>query len=390
MREIVRLFSTQESRDELGIGQVRDALSDRLFPGISVIQTRARYFHIVPWLIAEATASSSAGTLIERVERNERRLIRHVLDGRPVADHDGLIGRIAGHKVKILPSTIYWSGLRSLAIVPPGVERHDLDHLLAACHTSSAARRLLADVPAPPHGFPKQLDGGFDLTNDEATWLRDRITTSSSRPTLLAHLATHLDPNSGDIDAPFAWDDPMSTSAPGSVRETMRHAEHFSLLVEGAALLYNLMLAEYAVDLGFGEERIDDLRERLETWADEVSEQAGRLRAWDLDGLWLTVLEMNPRLALPTRLFVTEWTDIIRHADSPLDAALSPSSRALVRRREERQKKGQSRFNNERLLRSWNGEAGTGRLEFRWSNVRRILNDLRAGLGNEAEHHVSA
>jgi len=30
MREIVNLFSERESRDELGIGQVRDALSDTL------------------------------------------------------------------------------------------------------------------------------------------------------------------------------------------------------------------------------------------------------------------------------------------------------------------------------------------------------------------------
>ena len=41
-REIIALFSQQESRDELGIGTVRDALSDELFPGISVTQARSR------------------------------------------------------------------------------------------------------------------------------------------------------------------------------------------------------------------------------------------------------------------------------------------------------------------------------------------------------------
>ncbi|MGH3706350.1 MAG: DUF6361 family protein, partial [Agromyces sp.] len=43
VREVIALFSQQESRDELGIGQIRDALSDHLFPGTSVLQTRARY-----------------------------------------------------------------------------------------------------------------------------------------------------------------------------------------------------------------------------------------------------------------------------------------------------------------------------------------------------------
>ncbi len=35
IREAINLFAQHESRDELGIGQVRDAFSDRLFPGTS-------------------------------------------------------------------------------------------------------------------------------------------------------------------------------------------------------------------------------------------------------------------------------------------------------------------------------------------------------------------
>ncbi|MFE9182741.1 DUF6361 family protein [Micromonospora haikouensis] len=46
MRELLKLFSDTESRDELGIGQVRDAFSDLLFPGTSVLQNRARYLLI--------------------------------------------------------------------------------------------------------------------------------------------------------------------------------------------------------------------------------------------------------------------------------------------------------------------------------------------------------
>lgn len=33
MREVINLFSQTESRDELGIGQVRDSFSDQLFRG---------------------------------------------------------------------------------------------------------------------------------------------------------------------------------------------------------------------------------------------------------------------------------------------------------------------------------------------------------------------
>lgn len=47
-REVLRLFEQHESRDELGIGQVRDVLSDAMFPGFSVLHTRARYYLDLP------------------------------------------------------------------------------------------------------------------------------------------------------------------------------------------------------------------------------------------------------------------------------------------------------------------------------------------------------
>ena len=40
----------RRARDELGLGVIRDAFVDRLFPGTSTIRTRARYFLFVPWL----------------------------------------------------------------------------------------------------------------------------------------------------------------------------------------------------------------------------------------------------------------------------------------------------------------------------------------------------
>lgn len=53
-RELIALFTQQESRDELGIGQVRDALGDLLYPGTSVLLTRARFFLCVPWCYSHA------------------------------------------------------------------------------------------------------------------------------------------------------------------------------------------------------------------------------------------------------------------------------------------------------------------------------------------------
>ena len=38
----LKLLGTQTALDELGIGVIRDAYADILFPGISTIQTRAK------------------------------------------------------------------------------------------------------------------------------------------------------------------------------------------------------------------------------------------------------------------------------------------------------------------------------------------------------------
>ena len=37
--------------DELGIGVLRDAISDQLFPGLSTLQTRAKYFLFTPVIV---------------------------------------------------------------------------------------------------------------------------------------------------------------------------------------------------------------------------------------------------------------------------------------------------------------------------------------------------
>ncbi len=39
--EVIDLFGEDDTRDELGLGTIRDGFADLLFPGTSTIQTRA-------------------------------------------------------------------------------------------------------------------------------------------------------------------------------------------------------------------------------------------------------------------------------------------------------------------------------------------------------------
>ena len=52
--DVINLLSEQGAVDELGIGIVRDAFANYFFPGTSTIQTRAKYFLIVPYILRDA------------------------------------------------------------------------------------------------------------------------------------------------------------------------------------------------------------------------------------------------------------------------------------------------------------------------------------------------
>ena len=56
MHRILALFRERDTRDELGIGVIRDLLADELFPGTSTIQTRLRYMLFVPWIYQQLEA----------------------------------------------------------------------------------------------------------------------------------------------------------------------------------------------------------------------------------------------------------------------------------------------------------------------------------------------
>ena len=50
---VLDLLGEKGVLDELGISQIRDAYSDLFFPGTSTIQTRAKYFFIVPYALRD-------------------------------------------------------------------------------------------------------------------------------------------------------------------------------------------------------------------------------------------------------------------------------------------------------------------------------------------------
>ena len=385
-QECLALFLQRESRDELGIGQIRDAFSDLLFPGTSVIQTRARYFLFVPWIFLEGERLGYSGpALLRWAENRERRLVEAL---RNAGEKRGLIGRVAGPAVKTLPSTIYWSGLSRYGILTADVAA---DQLVPREQVRDAAMEEFGTraqgnweptIPPAPEGFPSAVQDGFRLTADEAAWLRERMLRAAPG-TLLAHLLTSSTPPQPDSEAP--WDDPVSHGASENMREVLTHARAFSLALNGAALLYNLLIGERYEQLGFNKipDPAETYRELLAEWARDCEEASDLLSKWDRKAFWQLVLTGNPRIGEATQTFVNEWLDAVQ-AGKPSRAADDQGLRELVSRRERSQKRDQSRLTNDRLLGNWLGASGTARLTYRWDTVRQIVTDIHEGLGNNA------
>ena len=53
MQDVLDQLGERTTRDELGIGGIRDAFADLLFPGTTTIQTAAKYFLFVPWMYVQ-------------------------------------------------------------------------------------------------------------------------------------------------------------------------------------------------------------------------------------------------------------------------------------------------------------------------------------------------
>lgn len=386
VREIIAMFAQQESRDELGVGQVRDAISDLLFPGTSVLQTRARYFLLVPWGYAYATRGGptlGAGAQARRVERSLVEVLRK-------SDEPGVIGKLAGAQVKLLPSSIYWSGLITYGILTRDTSPDQLTGaLLPADEADELAERRVGEwdptLPPIPPGFPWSLDDGtglgpLTLRRHEAAWLQERI-VEHSRGTLLEHLLLADTAPHEDSRAP--WEDPVCLGAPPTPQQVLDHAMRFSLLMHGAAILYNLLVAEAYVRAGF--ERPDD---PIETYRQSFAQWLVRARAmnhltdWDLQSFWQTIDSRPNRIGLHTRYFIGGVADTVRAgvADTAATDHANPLRR-LVSQREQSVKKNQSRLGtNQKLLAAWSGASGAGQLTFRWQQVRGIVTDIQEGL----------
>ncbi|WP_433703436.1 DUF6361 family protein [Prescottella equi] len=385
MRELIKMLSDSDTLDDLGIGQIRDAFGDLLFPGISTVQTRARYLLFVPWTYQRAARRHAGAELASRAANEERQLVE-VLN--TAGATDGLIGRRAGVRVKVLPSSIYWTGLKTYSILradirPSGLQQTRRFRPHEDGPDEAGTNDWTSSLPPAPDSYPKTVPGGFDLTATEAAWLREQMATAKPHPqfehSLLSHLLRRSDSPDDKWSAP--WDVDDLVSAPDELRDLVHHAEMFSLVIQGSRLLYNLLLAERYEELGLTslDAPADGYREELEEWAVRCEARRGEVATWQVSDLWPLVALKAPRISPATRQFIESWVSAVESQDCH-SLATAPAIRRLVSDREFQNKRGQSRLRNDKLLATWQGASGTTPLVYRWFQAHRIVTDIFEGL----------
>lgn len=388
MLDVINASKEKETRDELGLGSVRDAFADQLFPGTSTIQTRARYFLFVPWIYLRLERDRVRSNEVARAaRRDEVRLIEALLKGGETSQGAGVIGSQARAKLQRLPSSVYRLGLGAwgIRLFPGSVDQYhrSLDRYFEAQRQRRRMRGQdddLLDEPASvnwhPH-FPEPpadfLDTAtFQLSPAEADYLSERIRINT-RGSLLAFL---LEGDEAPAEVSFPWELPGLAQFPSLLYEQLAHARNFSETTHGAALLYNLILAE----LTGREDLIAHYRDWLGGWAAELHARRAELLAWDLTRFWQLASAAGARITPQTKRFVEAWISEVRQPGRAPDVAESRPLRQLVSQREMALKRKLSRIENPRARELWTGQSGAGRLTFRWGQSRRILTDIHHGL----------
>lgn len=371
-QRIMALFQERESRDELGLGAIRDSIADHLFPGTSTIQTRLRYMLFIPWLFRTLEGRDVPESQLRTEARAlEIRLADALKAG---GESNGIIGRDAGPRLQRLPSSVYWAGLGAWGIRHfPGsidslfISLRGLKRPRVSSDSEDAAAGLRAAAiwnPALPQAPNGLLDcAAFSLTADEAQFIIDRLVATQP-----AALLTMLARDGIDAECDHIWTHPHLASFPADARRLVRHGEIFSHVMHGAALLYNLALSE----LRGRDDWVADYRERIAAWAAELDLSV--VRDWSLDDFWDAVEHPAHSIRPAAKRFVAQWLELV--VDGTTQIASAPAARQLVEERERRLKTSQSRYANHAVRDRWTGASGVDRLNFRWNQARSHLRDL--------------
>ena len=379
--EVIDLLGEDDTRDELGLGTIRDALADLLFPGTSTIQSRARYFLFVPWVYRELERKKTGSVESAQAGRKMQGKLRAALMAG--GETDGVIGYRAGLNVKRLPTEVYWSGVRQWELLRfEGSEAdycRSMDgHYRIADPTvqpdggesnQRTAIRWDPRLPTPPEDWLKGTS--FALPLAEANYLHGRI-LETHPPSLLAHLLDDREIIADDVK--FPWKMKHRRPLTPVLVDQLEHARNFSEVLHGAMLLYNRLLADEKP----GGQYVDFYDDLLGEWQARLVARKTELGRWRRAAFWQLIRgELHARVRGVTQRFIDRWIDLALSTES---VAKSSAATQQIIQQERTVKGSRARLGNARAVENWSGSSGSKQLDYRWGRpVRAVVNDILEG-----------
>lgn len=390
--------------DELGIAQIRDTLSDGLFPGISTIQTRAKYFLTLPRIFKAYAALTpykrkrlALGDFLVAQEKEIRNklVVAHQKDGAT-----GIIGSTFYDKdrdVARAPSSVYWNGLRVFNLVQtdwslaqfidnyadPNRALSDIiagtDKLRGDDH--DAAEREDVCVLSYTDGDGNWLESlSLHLSAGEARFLLKRMTSPSRvLESLLGHILLSDEARADFVSGEYrSFDDfcdraLVVSSLTGDMKTRVLDARDFWRLMEGAHILYNCLLQKR-----FGSAEIGQAFEaRFSGWLARM--ERFEWERWDTGRLWERAREENRGVESYTQAFVTSWID---EARSPNPSRERMETLVIAQERGSKGSRAKLRRGADHRVSKWVGLDGLG---YRLSQARAIVRDIQEGLTRGAD-----
>lgn len=377
--DVINLLSEQGAVDELGIGIVRDAFANYFFPGTSTIQTRAKYFLIVPYILRDAVDGrygKDVNRILRAIDTEEKECGIKLLESNPKAE--GVIGTRVLPKgwVARKPSDIYWNGIRTYGIFCDyGLSIPEYVSLAMKLNTQKSSAKLGNRNDEAEENEKYDSDAGdimnvsfwnlpiyydnwrdnltIELTNEEALYLDKQIQKGAKGSLLEYVLKNRIDMNKYEDFVSMAAD--LSEKVEEKLSYMMKLACEFNNLVYMARVRFNVMLSEEENEVAVSE------------W-DRLKSQVKRRANVDLSAVFNKLELHNPG----TYLFLSKLQEAFKALD--IDAADE-----LIKKRE-RQLKGINRAKLNRTKEFDHSKwVGGGELDYRFSNARRIINDIYSG-----------
>lgn len=393
--QVLSMLKEKGTLDELGIGQVRDAFADMLFPGFSTIQTRAKYFVTLSYIFQDyrnldtkLRAKTDLPTFISKKEDDlAAALVKNHSDDVP----HGIIGKESLETgVARKPSSVYWNGLRQLGIVRKRLSFKEFNNLYQNIVNQGQHKHHEEDdddkssvaslLTQPPNYQKNWLEYvRIDLSLQEAEYIKDKLRMSSdisdSVPAqIIKHdlLAKVIDFEQELVDKDWRiqslFEFLKTTSISEKCKATLACALDFSLAMEGAHIRYNYLVAQQAQNHTLKDECESDFKH----WLTEVKKKPALFDS-SSPLLWFNCAFVHGKQIKPnTKFFIEKWGELMRRnaAVSELDACVEKRAKA---------NKGPRCLLNKGLSESQHW-VGMRKLEYRWPTAALILTDIKDGL----------